>query len=231
MDCSNCGAPLPAKSNVCTFCKTLNEADFRTLRSGASKKGSSGRDCPRCRTTMQIVQLSEGGGVEIDRCETCFGIFFDPGELETTLERSEASATDVDRGRLDQLIEEERKTDQDVVRYCPCPDCGHLMNRKAFGPRAGVVMDHCKEHGVWLDGGELAQLVKWARAGGREHAAAVAKESDRLAERKAKAEFSALEYRMSQLDPKAARRKDFGSGVDDLGDLGRVVGLIARWLS
>jgi Zn-finger nucleic acid-binding protein len=228
MDCSNCGAPLPAKSNICTFCKTLNEADFRTLRAGASKKGSSPRDCPRCRTTMHVVKLAEGGGIEVDRCETCFGIFFDPGELEATLERSEASAIDADRERLDQLIEEERKTDQDIIKYVPCPDCGHLMNRKGYGPRAGVVMDRCKEHGIWLDGGELAQLVKWARAGGRAHAASVEKESERLAERKAAGDMSVLQYRLDQLDPGSARRRDAGS---DFGEIGDVIGMIARWLS
>lgn len=124
-----------------------------------------------------------GLAVEIDRCGTCHGIFFDPDELETALLHATHARAEVDRDRLTQLIEEERKTDHDTVRYVPCPDCGQLMNRKAYGARSGVVVDRCKEHGVWLDGGEMAHLVKWARAGGQEHDEATRAEEARLAAR------------------------------------------------
>jgi Zn-finger nucleic acid-binding protein len=182
MECSNCGAPLPAKSNVCTYCGTLNEVDLRGLRKTARSRGTGSRACPRCSEPLAVLVVP-GLGVEVDRCGTCHGIFFDPGELDTAMEHAGRTPADVDRERLDRLIEEERKADHDVVRYVPCPDCGQLMNRKAFGARSGVVTDTCKEHGVWLDGGELAQLVKWARAGGRVHDDRVREETVRIEER------------------------------------------------
>ena len=40
------------------------------------------------------------------------------------------------------------------------------MNRKLQGQRSGVVVDSCREHGLWLDSGELRQLMEWSRAGG-----------------------------------------------------------------
>ncbi|MFO7628090.1 MAG: zf-TFIIB domain-containing protein, partial [Prochlorococcaceae cyanobacterium] len=43
---------------------------------------------------------------------------------------------------------------------------GDLMNRSLQGKRSGVVVDRCRDHGVWLDAGELLQLLEWARAGG-----------------------------------------------------------------
>jgi Zn-finger nucleic acid-binding protein len=52
------------------------------------------------------------------------------------------------------------------VRYRPCPSCGELMNRNLQGRRSGVVVDRCRDHGLWLDAGELRQLMEWARAGG-----------------------------------------------------------------
>lgn len=32
---------------------------------------------------------------------------------------------------------------------------------------SGVIIDRCKEHGVWLDGGELGHLFEWMKAGGK----------------------------------------------------------------
>ena len=53
-----------------------------------------------------------------------------------------------------------------AVRYRPCAVCSDLMNRSLFGHRSGVIVDRCRDHGVWLDAGELRQLLEWTRAGG-----------------------------------------------------------------
>jgi Zn-finger nucleic acid-binding protein len=50
------------------------------------------------------------------------------------------------------------------------------MNRSAYGLRSGVVVDFCREHGVWLDGGELERLRQWVAAGGHVLHARVAEE-------------------------------------------------------
>jgi Zn-finger nucleic acid-binding protein len=42
-----------------------------------------------------------------------------------------------------------------------------MMNRINFGARSGAVIDRCKEHGVWLDAGELRQLCEWMKLGGK----------------------------------------------------------------
>jgi Zn-finger nucleic acid-binding protein len=41
------------------------------------------------------------------------------------------------------------------------------MNRVNFGVRSGVIIDRCKAHGVWLDGGELRHLMEWMKLGGK----------------------------------------------------------------
>lgn len=38
-----------------------------------------------------------------------------------------------------------------------CPICGTPMNKKVV--QDGLEIDYCDWHGVWLDGGELEQLV------------------------------------------------------------------------
>ena len=169
MDCSNCGAPLPARTIRCTFCNSLNDIDLRgrvTVSRGQSK-----RVCPRCKTEMVAVMLGvTGQQVELDQCKTCQGLFFDPGELDTILEGIEKQAHTVDHRQLMTLIEQETPTDDFAnVAYAPCPDCGKLMNRRNFGQKSGVVIDDCREHGIWLDGGELRRLIRWTQAGGRQH--------------------------------------------------------------
>ncbi len=52
------------------------------------------------------------------------------------------------------------------VRYIPCPTCGELMNRRQFRYRntaSTVVVDLCRGHGIWLDAGELRQVVAFVR--------------------------------------------------------------------
>jgi len=116
---------------------------------------------------MESVDLGIDGGFFIERCNRCLGIFFDPGELEHVLEISTKPVEEVDRERLDTMIAEEYREIPEEVRYVKCPVCGELMNRRIYGAKSGVIVDTCRHHGIWLDGGELAQLVKWINAGGK----------------------------------------------------------------
>lgn len=182
MDCTNCGAPLPAKSNLCAYCKTLNDTDLRALPHDVTRGPESDRECPRCRIKMATVNLRTRGKFLIERCEKCLGIFFDPGELETLIETSVSGVHQVDFERLHTLLEEEVARDPQVS-YIPCPVCGALMNRRNYGTRSGIIVDTCKAHGVWLDGGELGQLLKWVKAGGGVHDRDADRERERLQQR------------------------------------------------
>ncbi len=169
MDCSNCGAPLPAKSNVCRYCETLNDTNLRTVRSRRTAGESRGA-CPHCKKALETTAIALEPKIDVDRCACCHGIFFDPGELEQLLEASSGKIRWVDRDRLDALVREETHAeDFKSIQYVKCPDCSQLMNRKAYGAMAGVVTDQCRQHGIWLDGGELHRLLKWRAAGGKVH--------------------------------------------------------------
>lgn len=176
MDCVKCGGPLPAKSNLCAYCNTLNETDLRALRQ-PSRHGELGkRPCPKCQKTenpqpLRLVRMSAGEwAVEVDRCDRCFGIFFDIGELETILEHSTRPTESVDHQRIQNLLDQETPLeDFQNIQYVPCPDCAKLMNRSAYGVRSGVIVDRCRDHGIWLDGGELKRLLTWTQAGGKLH--------------------------------------------------------------
>jgi len=169
MNCTNCGAPLPAASNICTFCETLNDTDLRAIGIRGAGADASNRTCPGCAQTLVHINIGQAKPLFIDRCPECLGIFFDNGELEAALHDNVSNVFDVDYRRLKQLNEHERRISAatDEVRYVKCPICRDLMHRRAYGARSGVIIDSCRAHGVWLDAGELGHLLKWVKAGGK----------------------------------------------------------------
>jgi len=183
MDCVNCGAPLPPKRRRCSHCGTLNDTDLRAIHEHAQEGPPSEHICPRCNVNLHTVDLGMGGGLVIERCDKCLGIFFDPGEVEALLDRSVAHVYEVDFERMNILIEKEAMVDSWPVEYIKCPVCQTRMNRKSYGARSGVIVDKCKAHGVWLDGGELGKLLRWSKAGGRLHDEAGRAEQAREVER------------------------------------------------
>jgi Zn-finger nucleic acid-binding protein len=40
------------------------------------------------------------------------------------------------------------------------------MLRLNYQGKSGVIIDRCKEHGYWLDSGELRQIMEWAKLEG-----------------------------------------------------------------
>jgi Zn-finger nucleic acid-binding protein len=57
-------------------------------------------------------------------------------------------------------------TPLDAVTYLPCPLCHNSMNRVNFGRVSGVIVDVCRDHGTWFDGGELTRVVAFVGGGG-----------------------------------------------------------------
>ena len=40
------------------------------------------------------------------------------------------------------------------------------MTRRHYGRGSGVIIDVCREHGVWFDPDELPRILAWVRSGG-----------------------------------------------------------------
>ena len=163
--CSSCSAPLPANSSRCDYCRTRNDMDFIELNRYALSRKESHHNCPHCLIPMQTISLSPDGSFAIERCDQCFGLFFDPGEIQTFLETSVSAAYEVNLKQIGNITRERASKDSQIT-YIKCPTCGKIMNRVNFGYMSGVVMDQCRKHGVWLDNGELVQLMEWKKAGG-----------------------------------------------------------------
>lgn len=85
----------------------------------------------------------------------------------------------------------------DPVCYVPCPLCHSTMNRVNFGKLSGVIVDICRKHGTWFDGGELTRVVAFVAGGGlaRTRARDEEEERERGAPSGARVELRILEAR------------------------------------
>lgn len=164
-NCCNCGAPLSGSLLICQYCKTRQDVDLAMIHRYTIEKPETKRICPRCHIPMQLIDLRLGKTFYIERCERCLGLFFDPGELEALLDKAVTHVYEIDPQRLNELQNVKRSSEY-PLGYIDCPVCKRLMNRINFGSRSGVVVDKCRDHGVWLDGGELRQILEWVKAGG-----------------------------------------------------------------
>jgi Zn-finger nucleic acid-binding protein len=164
-NCQNCGAVLTGTLLVCDYCKTRQDVDLSVVHRFTVEKPASERICPRCHIPLQTVDLQLGGKFLIERCPRCLGLFFDPGELEAFLEMAVTGVHAIDPQRLNE-VQNVKRSNEYPVTYIDCPVCRRLMNRVNLGTRSGVIADQCRQHGMWLDGGELRQVMEWMKAGG-----------------------------------------------------------------
>ncbi|MEM9235955.1 MAG: zf-TFIIB domain-containing protein, partial [Verrucomicrobiota bacterium] len=112
-----------------------------------------------------MIRFETEPPIVVERCASCHGLFFNPGELEAFLEAKIPKAVWVDGQRLRE-IKENFGYNHEVV-YRKCPRCEERMSHINFGGRSGVIMDRCGSCGFWLEAGELRRLMEWWRAGGK----------------------------------------------------------------
>jgi Zn-finger nucleic acid-binding protein len=164
--CKHCGAPLAANTNKCKYCGTRNDVDLHAKFPYQTEQAASDRTCPQCAIPLQTIRSTQDEKLFLDRCEQCFGLFFDRGELEYALQHAVSHVYEINLERIDN-INKDRYSKLADFTYRKCPECGVFMNRVNFGHRSAVVVDQCVIHGIWLDNGELTHLMEWKKAGGQ----------------------------------------------------------------
>lgn len=107
---------------------------------------------------MKCIKCKEGNmepvvidSIEVDKCNTCTGIWFDLGELDAILSKKDVT-------QLKNTINNNKGHDELKV---PCPKCGGDGNmiRVTSLKDETVHIDTCSVcYGQWLDGGELEKL-------------------------------------------------------------------------
>lgn len=174
MKCPSCTAPLPPGRALCRYCGSTADVDFAGKSVGSPSPPEHPRACAGCGKPMDSLNVaSDDEPFFVERCPACFGLFFDAGELEAIIDRDVPPAQSIDHLALARLAEQ----NGEPVRYRKCPVCRKMMNRVNYGQSSGVVADRCRDHGVYLDAGELRRIQAWVRAGGRLDAAQKAAEA------------------------------------------------------
>ncbi len=183
LSCSNCGGTLAPGDVACTFCgAALDPADRRdsllcpkcftrmaedarhcpgcgiAIDPQALAPVPDGRACPRCGAGLRTRSLDVTDVVE---CGSCAGMWLSPRAFE----RLRVEAEQGRRGAGDERARapgEGTSEAAPAARYVPCLVCGELMFRRQYrwgGRSSGVVVDLCREHGIWLDHGELRRIL------------------------------------------------------------------------
>lgn len=126
--------------------------------------------CPVCAGVgMEKAPLDgKAGGLTIDYCPRCGGLWFDRGEVGQLAQRAPTVVREFVADRADRIRPPCHgcfaPLDRDAEK-CPacgrhnvldCPVCDRPMERRAH---AGLVLDLCpKCHGVWFDNAELSAI-------------------------------------------------------------------------
>ena len=147
LTCPSCGKTFSASMRACPFCG----AEYRPEAPETPPK------CPRCGVNLEPREYR---GTTINRCRTCEGLWLDIGVFKR-LTSPRDTITDADIP-----FEFERPRLPDASGYITCPACGKLMVRQQFKGISGVLIDICRDHGVWLDAGELQTIRAFVANGG-----------------------------------------------------------------
>lgn len=130
--------------------------------------------CPACQNgahlhSRRLGQLS----LAVMECDRCAGLWLGR-EVFAELTRKAAAIGSKSDPLLLQLLQSrsqrpppQASSSSGNSYYRPCPVCRDMMPRRNYGRRSGVIIDLCKEHGVWFDADELPRILTWIRAGGK----------------------------------------------------------------
>ena len=106
--------------------------------------------CPKCQSEMQAVEYD---GVEVDRCKSCHGIWFDAGESDWL--RDEDAAVAIDIGDPSMGIK------KNLINSYRCPRCDGGMLRRVDPRQSHVQFEECTScRGSFFDAGEFAELMQ-----------------------------------------------------------------------
>lgn len=151
--CPHCGKPAPPADRI-RACPHCNGPLFEDGSPIAEPH------CPLCGGALRAMCIE--GGDEAACCPSCKGFWLD----RITFARA------INPQRIPKRYAESKehwfKADQRSVQYVACPRCGRFMNRENFARMSGIVVDCCRDHGVWLDEGELESIRLFVASGGLE---------------------------------------------------------------
>ena len=159
LHCQSCGAAVGENDVKCPYCGS----QLATLA------------CPGCKAALVATAV---GGVSLDQCHACGGVWVGQHNFE------QIAGDRAERGQVLGALpgaSPKMAVPLQEVHYRPCPQCHKLMNRTNYAHISGVVLDVCKDHGLWFDRDKLRQVLEFVESGGleRSHLRQVQDEDER----------------------------------------------------
>jgi Zn-finger nucleic acid-binding protein len=156
MNCRNCGAAMELyATRGYFFCRYCGSFDFppTTGADGVRVLGddSEAKPCAVCGKTLATALLDETHPVRY--CQNCRGVLIARSGFATVVQKRRAWATDQPGPAIP-------LDPSHLERQVSCPMCGHRMETHPYFGPGNVVIDSCVRcELVWLDFGELKQIV------------------------------------------------------------------------
>ena len=160
MKCIFCSAPLPKKGLKCSYCNRLNPLNEKLLE-GADRVDSK-HLCLCCNLKLEKLDTSS---VTLEYCKSCDGVLLEEEEFEKLISYNVDPLSPFNPYYL-RFIHDHPRDNRKKSQFHPCPICQEMMSVVNYKKESGVLIDICEEHGIWLDGGELQQIVEWYAVGG-----------------------------------------------------------------
>lgn len=156
--CGRCSARLSSNAQFCPGCGL-------EVRDQSVKALPETSACPRCRAALRGRTVADRDLVE---CSSCGGLWLTPSVMEDLC----AHAEDVGavRRAIAATPPPTRPVDEEKVVYRPCVTCHQLMIRRNFGGTSGIIVDSCRDHGIWFDHTELVRVLEFTQKGGLDRA-------------------------------------------------------------
>ena len=179
-DCEYCGAGIvhavSRGSLICPECYARNLEDARfCLGCGVAfdpRQSPAERSELRCPCCERWMTTREVGGLEIQECPKCHGLWAEENRFEALVDRATAAVREsVKQGESIAPRVDGDNPAKSSVEYRRCPACDALMRRLNYQKRSGVVIDQCNTHGTWLDAHELERIAGFVLSGRAEQAA------------------------------------------------------------
>jgi len=152
--CPLCFGMVSIRAKFCAHCGSA----VQVLEQGAS----SDLQCPGCQVKLVNTPV---GGVDIHQCHSCGGLWLAKDRFEA-LAKARAQQNLNLPGQATPSVPLPSHTEP--VRYRKCPVCTRFMNRVNYARISGVILDSCRDHGLWFDKDELRQVLAFVDGGGLE---------------------------------------------------------------
>lgn len=105
--------------------------------------------CPKCHYVMGRVEY---GGITVDRCTNCKGIWFDHLEAEQLKRVKGANSIDVGREKTGKAY--------DSIKEVVCPHCNIRMATVAVPGTDHCTYESCGQcKGIFMDAGEFREFM------------------------------------------------------------------------